>query len=432
MRPFGAVGAVLVIAMASHTQALPSVPATLRVHTPRGSGSIAEGSPLRSLGAVVDGRRTHGPARATGVNLRLRGGDAAPVPVTIDWTAVMSSLLGGLSLFLYSIKKLGDGIRGAFGGELKTVLHNLSYNKTVSFLSGLVVCAVTQSLSLVAVLLVNFVSGELLQMESCIPILLGACVGSTFISYLVVFNITKYGLLFVFSGYFLNFTATTNKVEQFGDALFGLGLIFYSMELMSSAFSFVKHDINFLLFLAKMENPWLGMLVSTAFTGLIQSSGATMGILLSLSRQGMLGMDASMGLMLGANVGTCVTGLLAAIGQSRDALRLASVLMLIRILASLVVLPFHHQFSAFVRFLIRMPRKSKTPAKVTLFLATSHTVFNFLMALAVLPFTHQFARMIRVLIPDVPSKAHRPGRLTAVFGGQEGKGKDKKDTKKAV
>ncbi|KAJ1482066.1 hypothetical protein T484DRAFT_1805271 [Baffinella frigidus] len=107
MRPFGAVGAVLVIAMASHTQALPSVPATLRVHTPRGSGSIAEGSPLRSLGAVVDGRRTHGPARATGVNLRLRGGDAAP-----------------------------------------TVLHNLSYNKTVSFLSGLVVCAVTQRFSL--------------------------------------------------------------------------------------------------------------------------------------------------------------------------------------------------------------------------------------------------------------------------------------------
>jgi hypothetical protein len=126
------------------------------------------------------------------------------------------------------------------------------------------------------------------------------------------------------------------QVRQVGDALFGLGLIFYSMELMSSAFSFVKHDANFLLFLARMENPWLGMLVSTAFTGLIQSSGATMGILLSLARQGMLGMDASMGLMLGANVGTCVTGLLAAIGQSRDALRLASVLMLIRMSASMV------------------------------------------------------------------------------------------------
>jgi len=196
------------------------------------------------------------------------------------------------------------------------------------------------------------------------------------------------------------------------------------MELMSSAFSFVKHDANFLLFLARMENPWLGMLVSTAFTGLIQSSGATMGILLSLARQGMLGMDASMGLMLGANVGTCVTGLLAAIGQSRDALRLASVLMLIRMSASMVVLPLHHQFSALVRWFLGMAAKSENPKKVTLFLATSHTIFNVVVAVCVLPFTHQCAQLVRFLIPDSP-KAHRPGRLTAVLRGEEGKGKDK-------
>lgn len=185
--------------------------------------------------------------------LRLRGGEepgeAEVVPV--DWQAVIGSLLGGLSLFLYSMKKLGDGIRGACGPQLKDMLRLLSDNRFMGFLTGMFVCALTNSLSLIAVLLVGFVGADLVKMENCLSILLGACVGSTFISYLVVFKVTQYGLLFIFGGYCITFFSSALRTQKIGDSIFGLGLIFYSMELMSSAFSFVKEHDGFLYILSR-------------------------------------------------------------------------------------------------------------------------------------------------------------------------------------
>jgi len=328
----------------------------------------------------------------------------------VDWQAVVGSLLGGLSLFLYSMKKLGDGIRGACGPQLKDVLRVLSDNRFTGFLTGCFVCALTNSLSLIAVLLVGFVGADLVKMENCLSILLGACVGSTFISYLVVFKVTQYGLLFIFGGYCVTFFSSAMRTQKIGDSIFGLGLIFYSMELMSSAFSFVKEHDGFLYLLSRMENPWLGFLVSTMFTGLIQSSGATMSILLSLSRQGMIDIQSCTGLMLGANVGTCVTGLLASIGQSREALRLAVALLLVRVVASVAILPVHALFKASVAQLCGIDASSRDAGDITMFLAASHTVFNIVLSAAALPFTRQWAQVIRMLLPD--KKQHRPGSLT--------------------
>lgn len=359
--------------------------------------------------------------------LRLRGGEepgeAEVVPV--DWQAVIGSLLGGLSLFLYSMKKLGDGIRGACGPQLKDMLRLLSDNRFMGFLTGMFVCALTNSLSLIAVLLVGFVGADLVKMENCLSILLGACVGSTFISYLVVFKVTQYGLLFIFGGYCITFFSSALRTQKIGDSIFGLGLIFYSMELMSSAFSFVKEHDGFLYILSRMTNPWLGFLVSTLFTGLIQSSGATMSILLSLSRQGMIDIQSCTGLMLGANVGTCVTGLLASIGQSREALRLAVALILVRIVASVAILPVHSFFKAGVAAICGVDAESKDAKDITMFLAASHTVFNVVLSAAALPFTKQWAQIIRIIIPD--AKVHRPGRLTAGAKAHESSSKAKRD-----
>ncbi|EKX47528.1 hypothetical protein GUITHDRAFT_137312 [Guillardia theta CCMP2712] len=296
--------------------------------------------------------------------------------------------------------KLSDGIRGACGSKLKDFLHALSINRFAGFLTGVFACMLTNSLSCIAVILVSFVSADLIEMERCFGILLGACVGSTFISYLVVFKVVDYGLFLIFWGYCITFFGHAIKTKQIGDAVFGLGLLFYSMEIMGNAFSFVKTHEGFLRLLSRMSNPWLGMLVSTLFTGLIQSSGATMSILLQLARQGMLKMDACTGLMLGANVGTCVTGLLAAIGKSRDALRLAVALFLFRLVSALFMLPFVHPFSRLVCYTCSISPHSSAPGDVTIFLASSHTIFNLVLSVFVLPFTDQWALLIRWLIPD--------------------------------
>ena len=255
--------------------------------------------------------------------LRLRGGSRKKglKAGEVSWRAVSGNLLGGLTLFLFSMDKLSEGIQAACGDELKSVLKNLTFNRYVGFLTGMGACAITNSLSCVAVLLVSFVSAGLIPLERCFGVLLGACVGSTFISYLVVFKLVDYGLFLIFLGFLFEEYAKTQTRRDMGGATFGLGLLFFSMEVMSNAFAFMKHHEGFLNLLASMNDPYVGFATSSLFTGIIQSSGAMMAILLQLAGQGMLGMRSCFGLMLGANVGTCVTGLLASIGRSREALR---------------------------------------------------------------------------------------------------------------
>ena len=387
-------------------------------HAPGGqpAGSCAELRALRAAAGKATGRpgaaweqtarRAAGGARSgpggAGSPARLRGG--APAKRDVDWRAVSGSLLGGLSMFLYSMDMLSEGIQAACGNELKAMLRVLSYNRFVGFLTGIAVCAITNSLSCVAVLLVSFVSADLIPLERCLGILLGACVGSTLISYLVVFKVVDYGLLIVFVGYCMQEFSKSDTRRDIGGAIFGLGLLFFSMEVMSNAFAFMKQYPPFLNLLASMGNPYLGFVASTVFTGIIQSSGAMMAILLQLTGQGMLTMKSCFGLMLGANVGTCVTGLLAAIGRSREALRLAMALLLFRLTSALLLLPFGGQFSKLVARACKVDYASSQPSDITLMLASSHTLFNLIFALGALPFCHLGVPMIRRLIPMTPEE----------------------------
>lgn len=348
--------------------------------------------------------------------LRLRGGSRKKGEVS--WRAVSGNLLGGLTLFLFSMDKLSEGIQAACGDELKSVLKNLTFNRYVGFLTGVGACAITNSLSCVAVLLVSFVSAGLIPLERCFGVLLGACVGSTFISYLVVFKLVDYGLFLVFLGFCFEEYAKTQTRRDIGGATFGLGLLFFSMEIMSNAFAFMKQHDGFLRLLASMNDPYLGFATSSVFTGIIQSSGAMMAILLQLAGQGMLGMRSCFGLMLGANVGTCVTGLLASIGRSREALRLAVALLLFRLVSALTLLPFSDNFNRLVAAVCRVDIASTDPDNITLMLATSHTLFNLLFSLAVLPFCHHGVWLIRRIIPATPEElaaSQKKAPLRSIF-----------------
>ena len=380
---------------------------TLRLPSAAGAARCGSAAPVFASWDACSANRD--------TSLRLRGGAPRKGPDVndVDWRAVSGNLLGGLTLFLYSMQKLSDGIQAACGDELKSMLKVLSFNRYIGFLTGIAVCGVTNSLSCVAVLLVSFVSAELIPLQRCFGILLGACVGSTLISYLVVFKIVDYGLFLVFFGFCFSEYSRVPTRRDIGSATFGLGLLFFSMEVMSNAFAFMKHHKGFLNLLSSMENPYLGFVTSSIFTGIIQSSGAMMAILLQLSGQGMLGMNSCCGLMLGANVGTCVTGLLAAIGRSREALRLAVALLLFRLVSAILVLPFSTQFNALVASVCRVQIKSKQPEDITMMLATSHTLFNLIFALGVLPVCHHGVTIIRRIIPPTPAEIFRDEQKAA-------------------
>jgi len=344
-------------------------------------------------------------------NLSLRGGDGAGAKnFQVDWLSVASNLFGGLALFLYGMERLGYGLKAAFGQQLRKILLALSFNRVVGFATGLVACGITNSLSLISVLLVEFVSSDLIPLDNCMGILLGACVGSTLICFLVVLKITKLGMLLIALGYLMNQSAKVDKTRQIGMATFGCGVIFYSMDLMSSAFGFMKSHESFLSFLAQMDNPILGIIVSTVVTGLIQSSGATMSILLSLASQGMLGIRSATGLMLGANVGTCVTGMLASIGQPVDGLRLAVALLLFRALGVILLFPFIGRFTNVVCSILKLNPESHEASDVMMYLAWSHMSFNVILSVGAMPFTHHWTRFIRYLVPSKPSPPKKEER----------------------
>jgi len=384
-------------------QALP----TSQPHGPRPATRHATGLARRGQLTKMGAGGVTGEGKG-GARLSLRGG--APVTTLhIDWVSVFGNLFGGLALFLYGMERLGVGLKNAYGEELRGVLLMLSKNRVIGFITGLIACGITNSLSLISVLLVEFVSSDLIPLDNCMGILLGACVGSTLICFLVVLKVTRLGLGMVFLGFITNAMAPRYRTKQLGVAVFGCGIIFFSMDLMSSAFGFMRTHSGFLNLLTRMDNPALGILVSTLVTGLIQSSGATMSILLSLAGQGMLTIKSSAGLMLGANVGTCVTGMLASIGQPTDGVRLAVALLLFRAAGVILLYPFLPVFIKFVCMLCKIDStKKSTPADVTLFLAWSHTCFNLVLSMGALPFTHLWTDFIRYLIPRKASKKEAP------------------------
>jgi phosphate:Na+ symporter len=183
-------------------------------------------------------------------------------------------------------------------------------------------------------------------------------------------------------------------------AVFGLGLLFYGMEIMSNTFSFLRAYPPFLTFLTHLSSPPLAVVVSTLFTVIIQSSGATIALLLSLASKGLLPPSAAIPLVLGANIGTCFTALFAAVGKPIAALRVAAALVVARVLGAAVCLLATYPFAKVIAFFAATDPLPTDAAELSRFVAAAHTVFNIFVAAAVLPFSEVYANAIAWVIRD--------------------------------
>ena len=333
-------------------------------------------------------------------------GVAATGDAGLDWVQMVIQLAGGLALFLFGMDQMGESLKIVAGDKMRQILGKLTTNRLMGLVTGAAVTAIIQSSSVTTVMLVGFVTANLMSLSQAIGVILGADIGTTITAQIVAFPIKKYALLLVAGGFLMTFTSRKDDIRQYGILVMGLGLIFFGMAVMSGAMKPLRTFEPFIALMQNVSNPLVGILVSTAFTALIQSSSATMGIVIVLASQGLISLEGGIALALGANIGTCATAGLAALGKPREAVRVAVAHVTFKIVGVLLIVWFIPPFADLVRslspaseHLTGMDRlAADTPRQV----ANAHTLFNVGIGFLFLPLAGVFARFCEWVVPDRP------------------------------
>ena len=250
------------------------------------------------------------------------------------------SMLGGLGLFLYGMKFMGDGLELAAGSRLKNILSLLTTNRLVGTLVGLVVTVIIQSSSATSVMVVGFVNAGLLTLNQAVGILMGANIGTTITGQLIAFKIGDYAPIFIFIGVIFLLFINKQTYKHIGQIICGFGLLFLGLEIMSGSMAPLADIPQFQSMLTAFKNPFMGILVGAVFTGIIQSSSASIGVLQALAlTPGLMTIESAIYVLLGMNIGTCVTALISSIGTSKAARRTAIVHLLFNIIGVIIFVP---------------------------------------------------------------------------------------------
>ncbi len=324
---------------------------------------------------------------------------------SLDWFTMFMWLTGGLALFLFGMEQMIKGLLVIAGNQMKNVLARLTTNRVMGAVTGAAVTAVIQSSSVTTVLTVGFVSAGLMTVTQAAGVIMGANLGTTVTAQIVAFKVTNYALLAVALGFAIQFLSQKHKTIAVGQLIMGLGLLFFGMNVMSEGMAPLRNYQPFLDLMMEMQNPFLGILVAFIFTALVQSSSATIGIIIVMASNGFLTLPAGIALLMGANLGTTVTALLSTIGKSREALRTALVHTLFSVLGILIWLPFIPILADLATFisanevvqngLDRALLAEQTPREI----ANANTIFNLVSLMIFLPLIPVFIWVVNKLVP---------------------------------
>lgn len=309
----------------------------------------------------------------------------------MPWFNMITGLFFGLVLFLFGMGEMENALRIVAGDKMKLWLKRFTVNRFAGLATGSVVTAIIQSSSVTTVMLVSFVSAELMTFSRAIPVLFGANIGTTITAQLLAFKITHLAPLMGVIGFVMVMQKSNKRLSGFGSVFFGLALIFFGMSLMSDAMRPLRDYQPFMDMMVQMNNPWLGMIVAALFTALVQSSSATMGMIVVMALQGLITIEAGIALALGANIGTCVTAGFAAIGKSRPAVRVALAHVTFNVIGAMIFVWLIPVLSTLV---------STTSGEVARQVANAHTTFNLVVAMLFLPFTRHLADFTVRMLPD--------------------------------
>ncbi|MGR9099057.1 MAG: Na/Pi cotransporter family protein [Gammaproteobacteria bacterium] len=343
-------------------------------------------------------------AIASGALLSSDAHGQSPAGGELDFLRMGMDLLGGLALFLFGMEQLSKGLKAAAGNRMKELLAKLTTNRFTAVATGAFVTAVVQSSSITTVLVVGFVTAGLMSLTQSIGVIMGANVGTTLTAQIIAFKVEAAALLIIAFGFGLLFMSKTDRNKQIGSMVMGLGMVFFGMSIMSEAMHPLRSYHPFMAIMAEMEKPVLGILVAAVFTSLVQSSSAATGVVIAMSGQGLITLTGGIALIFGANIGTCVTALLAAIGKPAEALRAAAVHVFFNVAGVLVWLAFIPELALWVSRISpaypELAGSARLAAEVPRQIANAHTVFNLANTLLFIAFTTQIAVLSQKLIPE--------------------------------
>ena len=321
------------------------------------------------------------------------------------WPLVMG-LFGGLALFLYGMDKMAEALKAVAGERMKSILAKLTSNRIMGAVTGAFVTAVIQSSSVTTVMVVGFITAGLMSLSQSIGIIMGANIGTTITAQIIAFKVTKFALLLIAVGFGLILLGKREKMRHHGAGIMGLGLVFFGMAVMGEAMAPLRSYQPFLDWMTQMASPAIGIMAGTLFTALVQSSSATTAVVIVMASQGFITLPAGIAIIFGANVGTCVTALLASIGKPREALRAALVHVLFNVVGVLIWLPFIGYLALAVTSIspaaAELSGATRLAAETPRQIANAHTIFNVANTVLLLGFSTQFARVVQRLVPDRP------------------------------
>lgn len=307
---------------------------------------------------------------------------------------IVISLMGGLGLFLYGMNLMAEGLQKSAGTKLKKIIELLTSNLLMGVLVGAGVTAVIQSSSATTVMVVGFVNAGIMSLTQAMGVIMGANIGTTMTAQLVSFDLNGMAPVAIGVGIILYLFGNKPKVKNMAEILIGFGILFTGMDFMKNAVEPLQEYKGFTDLLITFGNyPILGLLLGFGITAIVQSSSASMGMLLALASQGLIPLSAALPILYGQNIGTCVTSLISSIGASRNARRAAMMHLIFNVLGTAI-------------FLIVLNKPvvslvtSMNPGNVARQVANTHTLFNVISVLILLPFTKYIIKLAIKLVPD--------------------------------
>ena len=316
---------------------------------------------------------------------------------------ILFGLVGGLSLFLYGMNSMSDALQKAAGEKMKKILSILTKNPIMGALAGALVTAVLQSSSATTVMVIGFVSAGLMNLPQAISVIFGANIGTTMTAQLMAFKISDYIYPIIFVGFMLNFVCKKERLKNIGMVLFSFGLLFEGIEIMGTVMKPLAGSQFFVDMMAKVTNiPVLGVLLGAGMTLVVQSSSATIAVLQNFASQAgpdgvssVIGLAGAIPILLGDNIGTTITALLASIGQSKNAKRTAIAHSVFNITGSIVFLFLIPVLTKFVQFI---SPKGPELEVISRQIANAHTTFNVVCTLIWLPLIPIMVKIVTFLV----------------------------------
>ncbi len=316
----------------------------------------------------------------------------------IDGLKIVLVLLGGLVVFLYALHQLSESVRKVAGERLKNFLAKFTQNLITAIITGIIVTILLDSSSAVIIMAIAFVSSGMLTFRQAVGIVMGANIGTTISTQIIAFDIGEWSAIPMIIGFALIMFAKTENRKVKGKVLFSMGLLFFGLYVMGEAVRPLKNSDYFVEWIATMETPWKGSFAGLITTLVLQSSSATVGMVVKLSHEGLMTLPAGIAIMMGAELGTCSDTLIATFKQSRQAIKTGLFHLFFNLTSIIIGLVF---IGAFTQLISRIWPDAALAHQI----AHAHVLFNVMGVLLFLPFISIVIKLLDKWLPDQASEA---------------------------